>query len=123
MAGTLRELRQNLNLNQQAIATLVKSDIPQVSRWECGLAYPTLDEIIDMENFFKTRIQFNEGISAQHKFNAVQGIIDLAQKYPLPVIADWLYKTYKKEKNPEETIQTYAKICGSSFEPPMLPNV
>lgn len=123
MAGTIRELRQSLNLNQQKIADITKSDIPQVSRWECGLAYPTLDEIIDMENFFKTRIQFNEGISAQQKFNTVQGVIDICQRYPLQVVAEWLYKTYKKEKNPEETISIYAKMTGSSFEEPLLPNV
>jgi len=115
---TLRELRLQLNVNQAKIADYLKVSISEISNFENGIGFPTLEDAILLNQYFKQSIDWNDGNSTpKEKHNNIQAIICLYEKFPAPIVSEFLYRTYKKQRNPEKIISFYASQISDDIEP------
>ena len=115
---TLRELRLQLNVNQAKIADYLKVSISEISNFENGIGFPTLEDCILLNQYFRQEIDWGDSINTpKEKHNNIQCIIELYQRLPAPVVSEFLNRTFKKQRNPLKIIEFYASQVTDEIEP------
>jgi transcriptional regulator with XRE-family HTH domain len=115
---TLRELRLQLNENQAKIADYLKVSISEISNYENGISHPSLEDCILLNQYFRHEIEWNDGNSTpKEKHDNIQCVIELLQKFPAPVVSEFLNRTFKKQRNPLKVIAFYASQISDNIEP------
>jgi transcriptional regulator with XRE-family HTH domain len=117
--GKLKDLRINANMSQSQVADVIKTFPNVISNYENGIQLPQLEDAAILENYFGQSIDWSVNISPAQKFDTVQNIIELYQRYPVPMVSEFLARIYRKNQSPERYIAHYANriICS---EEPML---
>lgn len=120
---TLKEIRLSKGLNQSQISDIIKSNTPFISNVENGQALPDLEDMITLENHFKTRIDWSEELTAKEKHDTVQSLIELCERYPIKAVLEAGARFYRRNNRPHKIIQFYAQAASSEDEPvkPLFP--
>ena len=118
---SLKSLREKHNLSQTAIGTYIKLPASQISLFENGQTLPDLEDCLILEKQLGERIQWNEKLTPARKFEVVQGIIDLSQKYPVEMVLEFCSRMYRRESYPDTMIVNYARLSGADEPEALLP--
>lgn len=121
--GKLKDLRIQANLTQSQIADLLKTNTPLISNYENDVCYPDLEDIAILENKFKQLIDWKEELSPNRKHLVVQVIIELCEKYPLPVVFEFAARVYRREIAPDSLIIHYGNLASKREEDILMPNI
>lgn len=111
--ATLKELRLNANLSQSEVAALIKVQHPQISNYEAGISLPSIEEAVILEKQFGQRIDFKETLPPNRKFQTVQALIELSERFPLPMVLEFAARVYRREIEPDTLIIHYASLTNS----------
>ncbi|MGC1389986.1 MAG: helix-turn-helix transcriptional regulator, partial [Bacteroidales bacterium] len=98
---TLKTLREKHNLSQTVIGTYIKLPASQISLFENGQTLPDLEDCLILEKQFGERIQWDEKLTPARKFEVVQAIIDLSQRYPIEMTLEFASRMYRRESYPD----------------------
>ena len=118
---TLKTLRERNNLTQTQIGDYIKLPASQISLFENGQSLPDLEDCVLLEKKFNECIQWNECLSPARKFETVQAIIDLSQKYPIEMVLEFASRQFRRESYPDTMIVNYARMSGADEPEPLLP--
>lgn len=121
--GKLKDLRIQANLTQSQIADLLKTNTPLISNFENDVCYPDLEDIAILENKFDTRIDWKENLTPNRKHQTVQALIELCEKYPLPVVFEFAARVYRREIAPDTLIIHYGNLASKRDEGILMPNI
>jgi len=117
----LKELRINANKTQSEIAEIIKVHTPEISNAENDIGYLQLEDIMILQNHFSRKIDLKEDLTAYRKHEVVQSIINLCEKYPIPVIAEFLGRTYRREVAADSLVIHYGKVADEQDVTPLYP--
>jgi transcriptional regulator with XRE-family HTH domain len=116
---TLQEIRVANNLTQFQVAEMLKVSQPEICNYERGTMTPDLENAVILENLFSARIHWIEKYTPKQKADLIQAVIELCQKYPLPMVFEACSRWYRKNESPENMIQHYGKLASEGYEPPL----
>lgn len=118
---TIKEIRLSRGLNQSQLADIIKSNVPFISNVENNQALPDLEDLIALENNFKTRIQWNEELSPKEKHDTIQALTELCEKYPIKAVLEAGARFYRRFNQPHKIIQFYANHSENDKPQPLMP--
>lgn len=116
--ATLKELRIYAGLTQPDIATLIDSHTPLICNYENDVLLPSLEDCATLEKNFDTHIDWKEDLTPLEKHNTVQAIIELYERYPIPMVSEFVARVYRRNLSPENVIQFYAQ--NTNREEPLI---
>ncbi len=116
---TLREVREKNGLLQSDVAKLINTYTSVISTFESETALPDLEQAIILEKEFNTRIAWKDDLSPRAKHEVVQSVIELCEKYPLPMVAEFFARVYRRNQSPENFILHYAEVTNREPDPMM----
>ena len=116
----LKALREQSGMTQVELAQAIKNHGSVISLYENDTQLPELEDAVIMERIFKQKIDWFETLSPNRKHQTIQGIIELCQKYPLPMVAEFVARLYRRNEAPETLIIHYSKAITGEIEP-LLP--
>ncbi len=88
---TLKELRQNSNLQQHQLSSLIGVAISKYSLYENGIELPSLKQIIQLERYFGQKIDWPD-IPADEKHEFVTSLLKALKRYPVRAVLEYVRK-------------------------------
>lgn len=116
----LKDIRINANMNQSQVAEIIKTNIPLISNYENDISFPALEDVVILQNYFNQKIDLKDDLTQNQKHHVVQGVINLCQAFPVPVVAEFLARVYRRETSPESLIIHFANIVSNDIEEPLI---
>ena len=119
----LRTIRTRCGLNQSDLAEYIKVSVPMVSTYENDIILPDLEKMVLLQKKFGQRIDWKEDLTPRRKHEVVQSIIELCERFPIPVVMEFANRMFHREKNADRLIEFYAEASGSNEEPMPLTGI
>ena len=120
----LRELRENLNLNQSVVAQKLNITVPQLSNYETGAVVPPLEDCVILERNFGQKIAWQDNISVRQRTVIMNCLVKLSEGYPLNSVLNFATKYLREGQKigvPEKFIQHYSKVSDELNPEPLYP--
>lgn len=121
---TLKELRENLNLNQSQVAQKLNITVPQLSNYETGAVVPPLEDAIILERNFNQKIEWTDTVNLRQKTVIMNCLMTLAENYPLQSVLNFAVKYLREGQRigvPEKFIEHYSKVAEEFNIKPLYP--
>jgi transcriptional regulator with XRE-family HTH domain len=119
--NTLKDLRIKKGLSQTQLANAVKVQQGLISAYESGVSLPDLETMISLESELGGKVAWEEKLNPKQKFDTVQAIIDLCQRYPTQAAVDFAARAFRREKSAVALITFYASVALGNEREPLPP--
>ena len=118
---TLKDLRINANMTQSQVAEIIKVHTPEISNAENDVSYLQLEDIMILQNYFGRKIDLKEDLTPNQKHEVIQNIINLCEKYPIPVVAEFLGRNYRRETVADKLVIHFGRVADEQDVQPLYP--
>ena len=109
----LSELRRLSGVGLEKLAKDTGIAFPTLNRYEKGNLCPQLEDVFKLENYFQTKMEWDESIPAIEKRKIIQDLITLLETYPLEIVLNFAPRGLREGIKVQDTgclIHHYAKL-------------
>lgn len=119
--NTLKDIRIKKGLNQNELASKLKINVPTLSLYESG-TLPMLEDMINAEAIFDQYLDWSkaESIDPLSKENIIKAFGNLARRYPLLSVLNFIQKNLKQDLKSGDPSRTISHYASKSFKPEPL---
>jgi transcriptional regulator with XRE-family HTH domain len=117
---TLKEIRERLGVPQSLVAEKMLISIPTLSNYENFNVTPTIEDLVNIEQFFGTRLSWHDPY--KDKEVITQSLISLLEHYPVSSVVNFASRYLKSDaKSGISMIRFYAEKAAELDQEPLIP--
>ena len=94
---TLKEVRESHNIRQSDLARQMNISIPALSTYEMNRIIPPLEDAVNLERYFNSRINWYSNINADDTGKILHAFNALARNYPLTMVLNFSQRWLKMD--------------------------